>query len=301
MISKDEIIKLIEAAEEGPTLDYKEDLPLAEDGDKAQFVKDVIALANGGDLAHIIVGVEDGTGKPVGLRTNHTVEQLNQILKDKCDPPVSIEYAEKPILGYQIGIIEIKCENPPYIVSVPDKFGGRLSTNPSKSAHIHRGTVYVRNYNINQGAKRADLDKIYDKIKYVSVKADVQISHEILNIKTLDNLNEVDIEFFLHNIGEVIATDTLIWMQFNNVKEIVKCNGNWQNMSNVNENIPTVGLNSKIPLVRPIRTHCNGIKVRVEKNVKQIESRLIIGASNMITKEGSYFISLKVNSKLETL
>ena len=131
MISENEIIELIKRAEEGPTLDYKEDLLLAKDGDKAEFVKDVIALANNGEIAHIITGVEDGTGRPVGLKTHHTVEQINQILKDKCDPPISVEYIEKNILGYDIGVIEVKGENPPYIVSVLDKFGGLLSSKPN--------------------------------------------------------------------------------------------------------------------------------------------------------------------------
>jgi predicted HTH transcriptional regulator len=98
MITEAEIIELIKKAEEGPSLDYKEDLPLQSDGDKAEFVKDVIALANSEEKAHIVIGVEDGTGKPVGFKTPHTVEQINQILKDKCDPPISVEYVEKTIL-----------------------------------------------------------------------------------------------------------------------------------------------------------------------------------------------------------
>lgn len=292
MISKDEIIKLIEKAEEGPTLDFKEDLPLSEDGDKAQFVKDVIALANGGELAHIIVGVEDGTGKPVGLKTTHDAEQLNQILKDKCDPPISVEYNEKNILGYKIGIIEIRCENPPYIVSVPDKFGGRLSSNPNKSFSIQRGTVFVRNYNRNEGARRADLDKIYDKIKYVSLQADVQMSHEV-SVKPLDSLIEVSISFLLDNEGEAIATHTLVWIQFKNIREIVQCKGSWRNISKLNKNIPTVSLDLESPIIRPIRHNCDGVIVKVDSDVQQIEARAIIGASDMRTRDGTYVISLK--------
>ena len=116
MITEAEIMELINEAEESPTLDYKQDLPLQTSGDKAEFVKDVIALANSGEKAHILVGVEDGTGKPVGSKTRRTAEQMNQILKDKCDPPISVEYVERNILGYTIGVIEIKGENPPYVV-----------------------------------------------------------------------------------------------------------------------------------------------------------------------------------------
>lgn len=292
MISKNEIIELIEKVEEGPTLDYKEDLLLETDGDKAEFVKDVIALSNSGELAHIIVGVEDGTGKPVGLRTTHDAEQLNQILKDKCDPPISVEYIEKSILGYKTGVIEFKGENPPYIVSVPDKFGGSLSSNPKKSFFIHRGTIFVRNYNMNEGARRADVDKIYEKIKYISLQADLQLSQEV-SVKPLDNSTEVDIFFFLRNQGDVLATDTYLWIQFKNVKKIVRCKGGWKDISSINRNIPTVQLVYNVPVVRPIAMRCDGVVVEVDSDVEQIVARVTIGATNMRTKEGDYIIPLK--------
>jgi hypothetical protein len=292
MISKNEITELIEKAEEDPTLDYKEDLHLETNGDKAEFVKDVIALANSGALAHILVGVEDGTGKPVGLRATHNAEQLNQILKDKCDPPISVEYAEKDIIKYKIGVIEFKGENPPYIVSVPDKFGGSLSSNPKKSSFIQRGTVFVRNFNINEGARRADIDKIYEKIKYVTMQADLELSHEI-TAKPVGNLIEAYITFFLRNRGDVLATHIYVWMQFKNIKEIVRCTGEWGDVSDVNKNIPTIELLYKYPVIRPVRMHCQGIVVKVDSDVKQIEARVIIGAINMRTRDGSYVIPLK--------
>jgi ribosomal protein L7Ae-like RNA K-turn-binding protein len=296
MIGDNEIIELIKKAEEDLVLDYKQDLPLQSDGDKAEFVKDVIALANSGGIAYIIIGVEDGTGRPVGLKTLHTAEQMNQILKDKCDPPISVEYVERSILGYKIGVIEIKGENPPYVVSVPDKLGGPLSANPQKQFYIERGTVFIRNYNINEGAKRADLDKIYNKIKYVALQADLELSHEVTS-EPSDNLTKVDIKFFLRNLGDVIATDTYAWMQFTNVKEIVQCKGDWKDISSVNVNIPTIQLILTMPVIRPIRIRCGGVVVKVDSGVEQIEARLITGATNMRTKEGSYVIPLKRRKK----
>ena len=297
MISKDKIIELIEEAKEGPTLDYKEDLLLAKDGDKAEFVKDVIALANSGELAHIIIGVEDVTGKPVGLKTTCTAERLNQILKDKCDPPIIVEYVEKKVLGYEVGVIEIKGEKPPYIVSVPDKYGGRFSTNPNKSFHIQRGTVYVRNYNMNQGAKRADLDKIFDRIKYVSLLADVQLNYEV-SIKHTNGFKEVGITFTLKNYGDVVATDIYIWMQFEIVQEILHCDKDWENSSDVNQNKPTIQLLYALPVLHPLIMECYGATVKVSKNVKQIKARLIIGAVNMRTKDGDYLISLEKEEQI---
>jgi hypothetical protein len=292
MITEAEIIELIKKAEEGPLLDYKEDLPLQSDGDKAGFVKDVIALANSGGKAHLIIGVEDGTGKLVGLKTFHTAEQMNQILKDKCDPSISVEYVERNILGYKIGVIEIKGENPPYVVSVPDKFGGSLSANPQKQFHIERGTIFIRNFNINEGTKRADLDKIYNKIKYVALQADIELSHEVTS-KSSKGSTEADIKFYLKNQGDVMATDIFVMMQFNNVKEIAQCTGNWTDISGVNENTPTIALSYDVPVIKPIRHRCAGITVKVDRTVRQIEARVLIGAINMRTKDGSYLISLE--------
>jgi len=291
MISDNEIMELIKEAEEGPVLDYKQDLPLQSVGDKGEFVKDVIALANSGEIAHMIIGVEDGTGRPVGFKTHHTAEQMNQILKDKCDPPISVAYVERNILGYEIGVIEINGENPPYVVSVADKLGGALSANPQKQFYIERGTVFIRNYNINEGARRADLDKIYDKIKYVALQADLELRHEVTS-KPSDGLTEADIKFFLHNRGDVVATDIYVWMQFKNVEEIVQCTGAWNNISRVNKNIPTIQLVYEAPVIRPIRMRCGEITVKVGKSVKWIVARVIVGATNMRTKEGAYVISL---------
>ncbi len=292
MITEAAIIKIIKKSEEGPSLDYKEDLPLQSDGDKAGFVKDVIALANSGEKAHMVIGVEDGTGRLVGFKTPRTAEQMNQILKDKCDPPISVEYVERNILGYKIGVIEIKGENPPYVVSVPDKFGGFLSTNPQKSFYIERGTVFVRNYNINEGAKRADLDKIYNKIKYVALQADIELSYEVTS-KPSDDLTEAAIRFFFKNRGDVVATDIYVWMQFRNVKELVQCEGNWHNISSINRNVPTIELQYTMPVIRSVRMHCSGVVVKVDSGVSEIEAKVVIGATNMRTKEGSYVIALK--------
>jgi hypothetical protein len=290
MISDNEIIELIKKAEEGYSLDYKEDLPLQSDGDKAEFIKDVIALANSGKKAHMIIGVEDSTGKPVGLKTPHSAEQINQVLKDRCDPPISVEYVERNILGYKIGVIEGKGENPPYIVSVSDRFGGPLSVNPQKQFYIQRGMIFVRNYNMNEGAKRADLDRMY-KVKYATLEADIQISHK-LSMKPSGDSIEADIRFALTNVGDVLATQPYVWVQFKNVKEIVRCTGNWVNISELNHNIPTIRIVGQVPLYPNTMCLFDGAVVKVTKDTKQIETYVRMGAGNMRVKEGTYIIPL---------
>ena len=291
MINVTKIRQLIEKEDEGPTLDYKEDLTLEADCDKAQFIKDVISLANSGQTAHIVTGVEDGTHKLVGIKTSHRAEQLNDILKGKCDPSLSVEYTERTILGHRVGVVEVTGENRPYVVGVHDRYGGHLSANPKKECYIYRGMVFIRNFNKNEGACRADLDKMY-QLKYVTLQADLQLSHEV-STKELEGSREADIIFFLENSGEVIATDTYVWMQFKNVKEIARCKGNWKNRSSVNANIPTVSLVLAWPVVRPIQSNCAGVVVNVDSDVTQIEASVIMGATNMRTKQGSYVIALE--------
>lgn len=291
MISVNKIRQLIEKEDEGPTLDYKEDLNLQTDGNKAQFVKDVLSLANSGEVAHIITGVEDGTRKLLDIKTSHKAEQLNDILKGKCDPSLGVEYAERSILGHRVGVVEVSGENPPYVVAVADRFGGALSSDPQNKFYIERGTVFVRNFNKNEGASRADLDKMY-KVKYVILQADLQLSHEV-SVKPSDGLIQVDIEFFLENLGEVLATDTVLWMQFKNIKKIVRCKGSWKNQSKINNNIPTVQLAIPNPLVRPVQLNCDGVVVTVDKDIEQIEARVVIGATNTKTIDRSYVIPLK--------
>ena len=176
MINKEEIKRIIDAEDEGPSLDYKADLVLEKEGDKAEFMKDVVSLANTSEVSHIIIGIEDKTRKLVGLKTSHTVEQLNDTLRNRCDPPISLEYVEQNIYGHQVGVIEIHGENPPYIISVQDKFGSERTS--GESCYIYRGMLFIRNNNKNEGAVRANIEKMYEsKVKYVTVQADLQLSH----------------------------------------------------------------------------------------------------------------------------
>jgi hypothetical protein len=134
------------------------------------------------------------------------------------------------------------------------------------------------------------------KVKYITLQADLELSHEI-STKNVDDENEVEITFSMENRGEVVATDTYVLLQFRNVKKIVRCAGKWQNISNRNDNIPTVQLIYTWPIVRPVRMPCDSVVVKVDSDVEQIEARVIIGAANMRTREATYVIHLKEKAK----
>lgn len=287
MISDKEIRRIIEEEEEGPVLDYKEELTIATESGKAGFVKDVASLANNGQTAHIIIGIEDGTRKLVGIKSSYKLETLNQILMDKTDPPLRIEYKEERIMGCLVGVIEVDGSNAPYIISVHDRYGG-----------IDRGTVYVRNMNMNEGARRADLDRIYERMKPIILESNVHLSSEVLT-KSVDDLVEVDIEFFLANAGDALATDTLVRLDFKNIKEIVNCRGIWRDDTKLNKGKPCITLTSTVPIVKGLKLKIDGCVLRVEKEIVAIKTEVIIGASNMRTRIGEYTIYINDKSKSE--
>jgi hypothetical protein len=176
--------ELLERGEERPDLDYKQDLHLDNRGDKAEFVKDVLALANSSETGYIVTGVEDKTWKPIGISQHHAQTELNSVLKGKTDPRIQVQYVELEVDDVEHGIVTISADNPPYLVAVADRYGGQVSTSRRKEAHITRGTVYVRIQDQNDGASRGHLDVIYsakqDRDPGVQASADLFLQREAL-------------------------------------------------------------------------------------------------------------------------
>ena len=107
------ISKLRAARRESKTIDAKQELKLQEKGEKAEFVKDVAAMANNGAESYIAIGLYDGTFADVGQLSRHFLKNdLNQFLADKIDPPIAVDYREFVINGNEYGLIEIVGYNP---------------------------------------------------------------------------------------------------------------------------------------------------------------------------------------------
>lgn len=152
------IADLQRLGQESETIDAKRDLVLREEGDKAEFVKDIVAMANNGRPSYLIIGLEDGTFNPVGRLTNHyTTNDINQILSGRIDPPVAVEYRELIIDGNEYAFIEINGTNRPYIVA-RDIIHGRTDR---KQVRIFKGMIFVRHRDRTEGISRAELEEIY--------------------------------------------------------------------------------------------------------------------------------------------
>lgn len=274
MTTEDELRGLVELKREGPTLDYKQDLNLGSESENAEFIKDTLALANSGLTAYIVTGIQDRTWEPVGITESHSQVRLNQILQNRTDPPISVEYAEIELNGHKHGVVKILGENPPYLVMVKDSYGG-----------IQRGRVFIRNVDMNEGARRVDLDKLYSKV-------DLRLSHEVKERKVTDDSTEVNIEFTLSNVGHVSGAFVRVTVRFKNIRQIVKRTGAWQDISYLRKNVPTIQMDENIVHLNET-LHCDGAVVQVSKGVKQIEAYITLYAMNMVPKRGEYVIPLE--------
>lgn len=94
---------------EGPKLDYKEKINLKVESGKKELVKDVIAIANSqGGRGHLVIGVKDKTKEIIGIDTSHlNEERIQQIISNRCDPPINVRVEYIDIEAKIVGVITI--------------------------------------------------------------------------------------------------------------------------------------------------------------------------------------------------
>jgi Putative DNA-binding domain len=143
---------------ESRNIDAKQELVLRELGEKAEFVKDIVAMANNAEPSFIVIGLKDGTFTPIGkIVQSYSQNDINQILSDKIDPPVVVDYREVEIDGSEYGFIEVHGVNPPYIVARDVVHG----STDRKKARVYKGTMFVRHGDRTEGISRTELEEIF--------------------------------------------------------------------------------------------------------------------------------------------
>lgn len=97
------------AKNESTKLDFKERLSIKTDWEKKEMAKDVSAIANSkGGRGYIIFGIEDKTKRVVGIDgLEYPEEQIQQIISQRCDPPVTIKFDLVSYDGKVIGVLTI--------------------------------------------------------------------------------------------------------------------------------------------------------------------------------------------------
>lgn len=162
--------------QEWKTVDAKRDLILKENGDKAEFVKDIIAMGNNGEKSCLIIGLEDKTFTPTeSLSFKYSKNDLNQILSGKVDPPLVIDYQSFSIDRNELAVIEIMGINPPYIV------GQDLTHNKEdrKKVNIYQGMIYIRHEDRTVGISRSELDSMYVNDLKVSFEKETKYAQQL--------------------------------------------------------------------------------------------------------------------------
>jgi predicted HTH transcriptional regulator len=111
-MDKQKLLALLQKPE-GTKLDFKKQMLLRTDSEKKELSKDVCAIANAkGGRGYIIFGVEDYTKRIVGIEeVKYREEQMQQIISQRCDPPVQIAFEIIYLENKPLGVLTIYKSN----------------------------------------------------------------------------------------------------------------------------------------------------------------------------------------------
>lgn len=151
----DDAIDALRFKSEGTDLDFKQKqyrLAKAEEAEKAELLKDILAMANAwrDGPAYILIGFAERKPHPadvVGISDSIDDAQLQQFVNSKVKPKLTFRYEERIYDGKQIGIITIPKQPRPFYLSNPY---GSLKSN----------VVYVRRGSSTDEAEPPEIAKM---------------------------------------------------------------------------------------------------------------------------------------------
>ena len=128
-------------------MDFKAVLSLTTESDKKELTKDVIAMANSrGGRGYIIFGIEDKSKRVLGICPgDFHEEQIQQIIYNRCDPPVPIsiefiEYEDKTIAVLTV-----------------------FRSNQQPHMMLQNGTFYIRRGSTTDVARRSEIANLFQE------------------------------------------------------------------------------------------------------------------------------------------
>ncbi len=144
VVESDETERLILSLEtrwEDPYVDFKRQLSLSKMNEKAEFVKDILGLANtqGASRRFLPVGWDDQTRTvvPPGVSPQINQDRLQQILNTYTDPPPHLSYRTSEWHGVPVGIIEVIREP----LRVPYRVSRRVGKRDVGEVFVRHGTI----------------------------------------------------------------------------------------------------------------------------------------------------------------
>lgn len=107
---------------ESEVLEFKSELPALNDKGKAEFLKDVCAMANASGGAILYgVGEADGCASSLTIETisdsDQIIRRLAQISQDNIEPAIRVAFSVVDVMGYQVLVAEV-----PQSFSGPHRF-----------------------------------------------------------------------------------------------------------------------------------------------------------------------------------
>ena len=166
-LNKNKLLQLIKR-EEDLKLDFKATLSLATESEKKELAKDVIAIANSrGGRGYIIFGVEDKTKRILGVNPDeYSEEQIQQIIYNRCDPPVPLSVEFVDIDGKKVGVLTI------------------YNSNNKPHQMTQNGAFYIRRGSTTDTARRSEVANMLQENGLLSFE------NVIIKNATLDSLDE---------------------------------------------------------------------------------------------------------------
>ena len=140
-------LKQLLKQEEGPKLDFKARLCLSTESEKKELTKDVIAMANSrGGRGYIVFGIEDKTKRILGIDpTDFREEQIQQIIYNRCDPPVPVSVDFIDMEGKQIAVLTVY----------------RSSHQPHQM--MQNGAFFIRRGSTTDTARRSEIANLFQE------------------------------------------------------------------------------------------------------------------------------------------
>jgi len=185
--------------EEGPKLDFKATLNLSTESEKKELTKDVIAMANSrGGRGYIVFGVEDKTKKILGITsTDYKEEQVQQILYNRCDPPIPISLDFIDYQGKTLAVLTV------------------FKSHHKPRQMIQNGAFYIRRGSTTDFARRSELANLFQEHGLLNYETVIlknvpmsEIDNNLLRsfFKTLNVVSDNPSEIILEALGIVGQT-----------------------------------------------------------------------------------------------
>ncbi len=145
-------IALVQTTPEQIIFDTKRDfIPPRDENARAEFIKDVVAIANGlafgdGSPGYVIYGVEASRPDPIiGVTTHYDDASLQQLVSSHVDPPVDFVFYDVDAgQGRKLSVLHVEPSRQPFHVIVKDVGG------------LRDGTSFIRRGSSTRGVHRAD-------------------------------------------------------------------------------------------------------------------------------------------------